>query len=74
MFIDEQGTLPLEEKWSSQRTLAIDTIDGLLVFGTALAVLVLAPAAPDGAQLHDERAAEDGLAAHLKQVRGTQDG
>ena len=42
MFINEQGTLPLEEKWSSQRTLAIDTIDGLLVFGTAFAVLVLA--------------------------------
>ena len=41
-FINEQGTLPLEEKWSSQRTLAIDTIDGLLVFGTAFAVLVLA--------------------------------
>lgn len=42
MTIDEQGTLPLEEKWSSQRTLAIDTIDGLWVFGTALAMLVLA--------------------------------
>jgi hypothetical protein len=31
----------LKEKESSQRTLAIDTIDGLLVFGTAFAVLVL---------------------------------
>lgn len=42
MTINEQGTLPLEKKWSSQRTLAIDTIDGLWVFGTALAMLVLA--------------------------------
>ena len=41
MTIYEQGTLPVEEKWSSQRTLAIDTIDGLWVFGTAFAVLVL---------------------------------
>ena len=42
MTIDEQGTLPLEKRWSTQRTLAIDTIDGLLVFRTAFAVLVLA--------------------------------
>ncbi len=42
MTIDEQGTLPLEKRWSSQRTLAIDTIDGPWVFGTCLAVLVLA--------------------------------
>ncbi len=42
MTIDEQGTLPLEKRWSSQRTLAIDTIDGLWVFGTSLAMLVLA--------------------------------
>ncbi len=39
MFSDERGTVPLKEKWSSQRTL---TIDGLWMFGTAFAVLVLA--------------------------------
>ncbi len=32
----------LKEKGSSQRTLAIDTIDGLWVFGTSLTMLVLA--------------------------------
>ena len=39
MFSDERGTVPLKEKWSSQRTL---TIDGLWMFGAAFAVLVLA--------------------------------
>ena len=42
MFSDERGTVPLKEKWSSQRTLTIDTINGLWMFGTAFAVLVLA--------------------------------
>ncbi len=41
-FSDERGTVHLKEKRSTQRTLAIDTIDGLWVFGTALAMLVLA--------------------------------
>ena len=42
MSSDERGTVPLKEKGSSQRTLTIDTIDGLWMFGTAFAVLVLA--------------------------------
>ena len=41
-FSDERGTVHLKEKRSTQRTLAIDTIDGLWVFGTTLAILVLA--------------------------------
>ena len=41
-FSDERGTVHLKEKRSTQRTLAIDTIDGPWVFGTCLAVLVLA--------------------------------
>ena len=42
MTSDERGTVPLNGKGSSQRTLTIDTIDGLWMFRKAFAVLVLA--------------------------------